>query len=312
MAQPQPHSLRACFLAEVLGTFILVLFGCGAVHSAVLTDSLSGLWQVGVVWGLGVVMAIYAVGPISGSHINPAITVGLAVWGMFPWRKVPAYVGAQLLGAFVAAAVLFAIYRPFLREVEDANKVVRGLPGSEITAMCYGEYFPNPTLLKSDEELLDTELHAKFLSRVPHWAAFLAEVVATAVLGLVVCAVANPANPLGPRNLAPAFIGLTVAALICIIGALTQACLNPARDFGPRLFAALAGWGSIAIPGPHGVSFLTVYILAPLLGGIAGIGLYERWIAPTIARNRELSELEPNRTIDEPSRGETLAPDAVG
>ena len=98
-------TLRHCFLAEVLGTFLLVLFGCGAVHSAVVGEALTGLWQVGIVWGLAIMLAIYTVGPISGAHINPAITVGLATSGLFPWRHVPAYVGAQLLGAFVAAAV---------------------------------------------------------------------------------------------------------------------------------------------------------------------------------------------------------------
>ena len=95
-------SLLARFLAEVLGTFLLVLFGCGAVHCAVLTGDLVGLWQVGIVWGLAIVLAIYAIGPISGAHINPAITVGLAAWGQFPWRSVPPYVSAQFAGAFAA------------------------------------------------------------------------------------------------------------------------------------------------------------------------------------------------------------------
>jgi glycerol uptake facilitator protein len=289
---PTVPSLRACFLAEVFGTFLLVLFGCGAVHSNVLAGDLTGLWQVGIVWGLAIMLAIYTIGPISGAHINPAITVGLAAWGLFPWRNVAAYVSAQLVGAFTAAAVLFALYHPLIKERETDKGVKRGEPGSVITAMCYGEYFPNPgAMAVGDTQYSDTK-HAIHNLRMSHLAAFLAEVLGTAILALVVCAVTNEANPLGPKNLAPAFIGLTVTALICIIAPLTQACFNPARDFGPRLFAAIAGWGRVAIPGPNGIGFLTVYILAPLLGGIAGIGLYQRWIGPTVARNRELPTAE--------------------
>src|SRR5438105_3860226 len=139
-----PPSLTACFVAELVGTFLLVLFGCGAVHVAVLTGELSGLWQVAVTWGIAIMLAIYVVGPISGAHINPAITIGLAVWGLFPGRRVVPYVAAQMAGAFAAAAVLFVLFQPLLLRKEMQKHVVRGQAGSEITAMCYGEYFPNP------------------------------------------------------------------------------------------------------------------------------------------------------------------------
>jgi glycerol uptake facilitator protein len=307
------HSLRNCFLAEVLGTFLLVLFGCGAVHVDVLAGALTGLWQVGIAWGLAIMLATYTIGPISGAHINPAITVGLAAWGEFPWRKVPAYVAAQLVGAFAAAAVLFGLWSPMLAAKEASTKVevsgasqtvVRGQPGSEVTAMCYGEYFPNPGPLFDGAAPFSLPRQAEFNRRVPHLAAFLAEVLGTAILALVVCAVTNASLPLGPKNLAPAFIGLAVAALICIIAPLTQACFNPARDFGPRLFAALAGWGKIALPGVNGIGFVTVYILAPLLGGVAGIGLYQRWIGPTIARSRELTKADESEAVTNRDRRE--------
>src|SRR6188508_2933106 len=105
-------------LAEALGTFILVLFGCGAVHAAVLTGAQSGLWQVAIVWGSGVAFAAYCVGGISGAHINPAITIAMATWGRFGWDKVAGHIVAQLCGAFVAAAALFMIYGPNLRAKE--------------------------------------------------------------------------------------------------------------------------------------------------------------------------------------------------
>ena len=276
------RSLKSCLVAEGIGTFVLVFLGCGAVHSAVLTGSLTGLWQVGIVWGIAIMLAIYSVGAISGAHINPAITIGLATWNLFPRGRVLPYVAAQLLGAFVAAAVLYALFGGFVRERESVKKVVRGQPGSEITAMCYGEYFPNPGSLASGDEPYDAAAHARLNQNVSELTACLAELLGTLILGLVVAAVTDERNPLGPQRLAPLFIGLTVTALICVLAPLTQACFNPARDFGPRLFAYFAGWGSIAIPGPRGLGFLTVYIVSPIVGATLGIGLFQKVLRPAM------------------------------
>ncbi len=266
-------------IAEVVGTFILILFGCGAVHSAVLTGSQIGLWQVAIVWGMGVTLAVFVVGGISGAHINPAITISLATWGKFPWREVPAYVGSQLAGAFLAAAALFAIYAPNLADREAALNVQRSGPGGFLTAMCYGEFYPNPGELATSDKPFETADWDRYRTKVTHSIAFGAEVLCTAVLALVVFATTDPRNEGGPPpRLAPFFIGLTVALLISIIGPLTQCCLNPARDFGPRLFTFVAGWGSQAIPGPNGYGVLTVYIIAPILGAIAGGGIYQQWL----------------------------------
>jgi len=279
--------LPACFLAEVLGTFLLIFFGCGAVHVAVLTGDLSGLWQVGIVWGLSIMLAIYVVGAISGAHINPAITVGLAGWGLFPKHRVLPYIAAQLIGAFAAAALLFAIYMHFLDAKELEYSVVRGGPGSQITAMCYGEYFPNPGAFAASGGPPDAAAWEVFAQRVPQGIACLAEVVGTLILALVVAAVTDEKNPFGPQRYAPVFIGLTVAGLICVIAPLTQACFNPARDWGPRMFAYLAGWREIAIPGPNGIGCVTVYILSPLVGGLLGVGLYQRFLRPVILESSE-------------------------
>ncbi|MBI3465356.1 MAG: aquaporin family protein [Planctomycetes bacterium] len=270
-------------LAEVLGTYLLILFGLGAVHSAVLTGSQSGLWQVAIIWGISIMLAVYTVGAISGAHINPAITVALAAWGRFSWRLVGPYVLAQVVGAFLAAATLFVLYGNLLEERERTKGVTRGAEGSEITAMCYGEYFPNPGPLATSSEFYSATKHAEFRKLVSHPVAFLAEVIGTLVLALVVFAVTDEGNSAGPTGrLGPAFIGLCVAALISIIAPLTQACFNPARDFGPRLFACLAGWGSIALPGADGISWLTVYIIAPTVGAVVGGALYERVLKPSI------------------------------
>jgi glycerol uptake facilitator protein len=116
---------------------------------------------------------------------------------------------------------------------------------------------------------------------VSEWRAFLAEAIGTLILALVIFAVTDERNRSGPTTqLAPVFIGLTVSVLISVIAPLTQACFNPARDFGPRLFAFLAGWGSTALPGPRGLGFLTVYIIAPVLGAILGAHLYDMVLRP--------------------------------
>jgi glycerol uptake facilitator protein len=285
-----PPSLVTRSGAEVLGTFILVLFGCGSVHVAVLTGDLN-LGQVALVWAVAIMLAIYSTGGVSGAHINPAMTIALAAWGRFSWRDVPAYVAAQMTGAFVAALVLFMLFNPMLTAKEKAKEVVRGKTGSEITATCYGEYYPNPGKFGGGPGAYDAIEHAKYTDMVSMPAAFLAEVLGTAILALMVFAVVDERNPAAPpARLAPVFIGLTVAVLICIIAPLTQACFNPARDFGPRLFAYLAGWGDVAIPGPNGAGFFTVYILAPIVGGVLGGSIYTHLIRPCFPQTVEKSE----------------------
>lgn len=276
-----PTFAQRCF-GEWLGTFLLVLIGCGVVHAAVLTGAQSGLGQIALVWGLAIASSIYIVGWASGAHINPAITVALAVRGRFRAGLVLPYIVSQVAGAMAAAAVLFVLFSPQLNAKEQEKGVMRGLPGSEITAMCYSEYFPSPGPIADAAGPYSQEAHVRLNATVSHAAAFLAEMLGTMVLALVVFAVTDERNPCGPTSrLAPIFIGLTVAALISFIAPLTQACFNPARDFGPRLFAFFAGWGSIALPGFRGIGFLTVYIVAPTLGAVLGGTLYDFFLRPS-------------------------------
>jgi glycerol uptake facilitator protein len=256
---------RACF-AEFLGTFVLVFFGVGVVHTAVLTGAQSGLGQVALVWAIAVALAIYTTGAISGAHINPAMTLAFAVFRGFPARRIAPYVAAQLLGAFAAAALLYGLFHGVIAHFEDLKGLVRGCPNSVLSAMVYGEYFPNPALVAAG---------ALANADVSLVQAMLGEGVGTAFLALFVFALTDRRNEAGPGSaLLPAFIGLAVALNISIVAPLTQAGFNPARDFGPRLFAWCAGWGSVAIPGPRG-GFFTVYILAPCLGALCGGGIYQ-------------------------------------
>jgi glycerol uptake facilitator protein len=288
------RSLAVRCFAEALGTFLLVFFGCGAVHVAVLTGALTGLGQVALVWAIAITSAIYVVGGVSGAHINPAVTLALAFWGRFRWRDAPAYMAGQLAGAFVAAAVLFALFQPLLAAKERDKQVVRGQPGSEITAMCYGEYFPNPGRIADAPEAYSTERHAQLNALVSEPAAVAAEAIGTAILALVVFAVTDPRNAAAPGGrYAPIFIGLTVGALICVLAPLTQASFNPARDFGPRLFAAAAGWGWIALPGTRGVWTFVVYLFAPMAGAVLGGGVYDRLLRPAPAPPAEEETKKP-------------------
>ncbi|HTX54554.1 MAG TPA: MIP/aquaporin family protein [Candidatus Baltobacteraceae bacterium] len=249
---------------EFFGTFLLVFFGCGSVCAAVTTGAQVGVFQVAIVWGLGIATAIYLTGALSGAHLNPAVTVSLAVWSGFPKGRVLPYAMAQLCGAFVASAVLYFVFGGALREFERANGIVRGQAGSEASAMVFGEYFPNPG---------GHPLTPEARQRMSGGAAFGTEVIATAVLVLVICCCTEEQNKARPRELTAGAIGLTVTLLISLVGPLTMASFNPARDLGPRLFSAMAGWGSVPFQ-VNGAGWWTVYIAAPVLGGLIGGAIY--------------------------------------
>ena len=250
---------------EFIGTFILVFFGVGAVNAAVATGAQSGLWQVAVVWAFGVSLGIYTAASLSGAHINPAITLVSAVYDRFPLTRVVPYWLAQTAGAACASLVLYAMFAEAILEFERLHGLLRGGPGSELSAMMFGEYFPNPAIYGTDEQAWRV---------VSLKGAFIAEVVGTAMLAFLVGVVTSQRNPARPPSAAAAVvIGVGVASIISLVAPLTQAALNPARDFGPRLVSYFLGWGEIAIPGPRGGFFL-VYILAPFVGAIIGGGIY--------------------------------------
>ena len=271
-ATPGLPPLGPALAAEYIGTFILVFFGVGAVNAAVATGAQQGVWQVAVVWAIGVSLGIYAAASLSGAHLNPAITVAAAVYEGFSWWRVVPYAAVQTAGAASASLVLYGLFSGAILEFERRRGLLRGGPGSELSAMMFGEYFPNPALFGTAEEAWRI---------VTPWSAFLAELVGTAMLALLICAVTQPKNPSRPSSgSAPLVIGLGVAAIISVIAPLTQAGLNPARDFGPRLVAYFLGWESIAIPGPRG-GWLTVYVVAPVIGACLGWGVWKA-LAPRL------------------------------
>lgn len=266
---PKKCLLPAWACGEFIGTFLLVFFGCGSVAAAVLTGAQVGIFQVAIIWGLGIATAIYLTGSLSGAHFNPAVTLTFAVWRGFPRQRILPYIACQFLGAIVASLVLYLIYADALTAFEHKNGIVRGLPGSEASAMIFGEYFPNPS--------------GKPLALAPtitsHLGAFFTEVIGTAILLMIILAVTDEENSTRPQLLTAATIGLTITMLISLLGPITMACFNPARDLGPRLFSALAGWGSLPFT-VNGWGWLTVYVLAPVVGGILGGAIYTCLLKP--------------------------------
>lgn len=258
-------SLLPAVAGEFIGTFVLVFFGVGVVNAAVVTGAQMGLWQVAVVWAIGVSLGIYTSAALSGAHINPAITAVAVLYDRFPPLRALAYVAAQVAGAMAASLTLYGMFSEAIVEFERRNGLLRGGPGSERSAMVFGEYFPNPAVFGTAEDAWRI---------VGHNGAFLAEMLGTAMLAFIVAAVTHPRNIARPPVAAQALlIGLGVAAIISVVAPLTQAGLNPARDFGPRVISWLMGWGEIAFPGPRG-GWFTVYILAPVVGALIGGGIY--------------------------------------
>lgn len=256
------------FIGEFLGTFLLVLFGCGSVAVSVLFNSHNGLFQIALIWGVGVSLAIYATRHLSCAHLNPAVTLAMVASKRMALRKMPAYLLAQFTGAFCAGIGLYFLFNPSIVAFEAARHIVRGTPESMQVAKMFGEYYQLP----GSETVVSLPL------------AIGAEAVGTFLLVLMIFSLTEGCNLGRPDdNVAPLFIGLSVSSAICLVAPLTQAGLNPARDFGPRLVAWLFGWGSAAFPDRSG-GFFYVYILAPVIGALAAGLLFTRVLEPLMKK----------------------------
>jgi glycerol uptake facilitator protein len=269
--------LAAVCFGEFLGVFLLVFIGTSSVAAAVLFNAYAGLVQVAFIWGIGVILAIYATRHLSCAHLNPAVTIGMVIAGRMERRLLPWYLTSQLFGGIAGGAALLWLFGGAIGEYESAHAIIRGTPESVQTAMMFGEYFPNPGM-------------------APEWlhvsvgTAMCAEALGTFLLVMLIFTLTEGCNVGRPsEGVSPVFIGGAVAVIIAILAPLTQAGLNPARDFGPRLVAYLAGWDAVAIPGPHG-GFFSVYILAPIIGGVCAAALWRFVLVPLMhERTTQLS-----------------------
>jgi len=241
------------YLAEFVGTAILMIFGNGVCANVTLAKSKaqgSGWMVVATAWGLGVALAVYSVGRISGAHINPAVTVSLAVIGSFPWSQVPGYILAQLAGAFTGAALVWLAFLAHWKETDD--------PEAKL-----GIFAPIPAISNPVANMLS-------------------EIIGAALLLFGILAIGDNAQALtsaGNLDLSvvfsggiqPLIVGFLVWGIGLSLGGPTGYAINPARDLGPRIAHAL-----LPIPGKGSSQwhYAWIPIVGPLIGGIIGVTLY--------------------------------------
>lgn len=260
-------------LGEFLGTFILTLFGTACVAVAVLFGEYNSIFQVGIVWGLGVTLAIFLTRNICCAHLNPAVSIAMVVANRMNIRHLPGYLIAQFAGAIMAGFVLYMLFGPSITTYETAHDIVRGSSSSIDTARMFGEFYPNP----GDATIATVSIPL----------AMFAEGFGTFLLALFIFALTEDCNVGKPSvTMQPLFIGLTVSSIIFFIAPLTQAGLNPARDFGPRIVAYICGWGSAAMPDTCGGAFW-VYILAPVIGSTLAAITFKYIIEPVNKRHNK-------------------------
>ncbi len=259
MTNPK-FSLLAELIAEFLGTFVLIMLGTGVVAMVVLFPTTTpgevihgGFTNITLGWGLGVTMGIYVAGKISGAHLNPAVTLALAIFRGFPWKKVLPYSIAQVAGAFVAAALVYRNYLPAFHQLD---------PRLERTAGIFTTFPAFPSLPQ---------------------AGFLDQVIGTALLLLFIFAITDEFNMPPGANMTPLMIGLVVVAIGMSFGAMHGYAINPARDLGPRLFTVLAGFSNNGITDGNRVWWVPV--LAPLIGGVLGAAVYDFGIRRFLRRS---------------------------
>jgi MIP family channel proteins len=240
--------------AEFLGTCVLIIFGSAVVAQFLLSGGSHGSYlAINLGWGLAVVMGVYVAGGVSGAHLNPAVTLALAVHRGFPWAKVLPFWAAQVAGAFTGAAVTLLTYREAFDRFDGG---VRQVTGAKATAGIFATY-PQP-----------------FLSNVP--GGLVDQVVGTALLLLVIFALGDARNLAPEPKTGPLVVGALVVLIGMCFGYNAGYAINPARDFGPRVFTALAGWGSEVFRAGNG--WWWVPIVGPLLGGVLGGFVYDVFI----------------------------------
>lgn len=267
-------------MAEFIGTFILISFGDGSVAQYVFGGSKYGEFlSVNWCWGIGVTMGVFFSGGVSGGHINPAVTLTMAVLGRLPWIKVPVYMLAQYLGAFIASACVFAVYYDALNQYDGG---VRQILGDKGTAGIWSTY---------PQDHVSTA------------GCFVDQVFGTALLLGCILAITDPHNMSPAPGLRPFLIGLLVHVLGAAYGYNCGYPINPARDLAPRIFTAMAGWG-IGTFSHRNWNYFWVPIVGPHVGAILGAFIYQVFIGLHWPEEPKLHEAngEQVATRDTPDR----------
>ena len=233
--------------AEFAGTLILILFGCGVV-AQVVAGGIGNHDSIAWAWGLGVTLGIYVAGRMTGAHLNPAVTIALAAFRGFSWRKVAPYCLAQTLGAFVGALLVRWNYSEVIDKFD---------PGHTIKSQGIFSTLPGNGALP-----------------VHMMGGFRDQIIGTAILMLLILAITDLRNTAPAANLAPLMIGLVVVGIGMAWGTDAGYAINPARDFGPRLASWVTGYGT-AWRDQWGDLYFWVPIVAPVIGALIGAALYD-------------------------------------
>ncbi|MBC8092994.1 MAG: aquaporin family protein [Pseudonocardia sp.] len=267
-------------LAEFLGTMILILFGVGVVAQVVTAPdgSLGDHDSIAWAWGIGVTLGVYVAARLSGAHLNPAVTIALAAFKGFSWRKVLPYSLAQTAGAFVAALIVRFVYSDLIAKVDPMHTIATQgiystLPGNGVEGVGVGT-------------------------------AFFDQVVGTAILVFVIFALTTAANNPPMANLGPVVVGLLVVGIGMAWGANAGYAINPARDFGPRLASLITGYET-AMFDQNGDLYFWLPIVAPIIGGLIGGALFKYLVEAFLPPEVEAAVPEPRAsepTVSEPTR----------
>jgi MIP family channel proteins len=248
-------------LAEFFGTLILIAFGAGVVAQTVLSRNTAGsILSINIGWGLAVMLGIYSAVGVSGAHLNPAVTLALALRRGFPWRKVPLFVLAQIAGAFAGAALVWLTYHDALNAFDGGVRHISGELGTAGIFATYPQAFLSPLGGVVDQ------------------------VVGTALLMAGVLAVTDQRNTAPPAWLGAPLVGGLVLAIGVAFGFNSGYAINPARDLGPRLLTAVAGWGPAVFTASH--AWAWVPVVAPCVGAVAGALAYDACIGRSLPREK--------------------------
>ncbi|KAG9093745.1 hypothetical protein FRC06_011397 [Ceratobasidium sp. 370] len=270
------HTLREPF-AEFLGTMVLVMFGSGAACQVTLSQSTAvaaspkgDYMSSAFGWGIGIALGVWVCGGISGGHINPAVTLAMATFRGFSWKKVPGFILAQILGGVTGAGLVFANYHRAI-DLFEGGPGRRSVPG---TAGLFAT-FPLP-----------------YMSNVQ---SFFQEFLATALLLIVICAATDKRNA-PPAGLLPLALFITVFGIGTCFGMQSSYAINPARDFGPRLMCWMAGYGR-DVWNFRSQYWLYVPIIGPIAGALAGTALYDGFLynGPESIFNKSFSSVRRER-----------------
>jgi len=304
VARPSPLAgLLGEMIGEFFGTMTLILFGDGVVATVFLYGNLGPNggaspfaveWIVIILgWGLAVMLGIYVAGAISGAHINPAVTLGLAATGRHPWGKVLPYWLAQILGAFVAGGILYFVYQ---------GALVHALALNHLTI---GDIAQGPTFGGPGYGFVFYTGHRAFVGT---FGAFGDEFLGTALLLFLILTIVDARNQPVQANLNPLIIGFLIVAIGASFGLNTGYAINPARDFGPRLWIAIVSGGASLSADNY---YFWIPIVGPLTGAVVGAFVYDYTIGKVL-QAKMLGKSGTTETVGEAVREASPGSETTG